>query len=224
MNEIRKRLAGFPYWDKLDEWEKEYAVHNSYIKHYEKGQMLCGGGMYMGMGYVIEGDIRVYISSEEGREVTLFHLGSGDPSVLSASYVIKQIDFDLQMAAETDSRIMVVNMEAFEYLMERNIYVKCFAYEVAAKRFSSVMQVLQHMMFFKFDRRLASFLLDEYERSGNTEIPVTHARVAKRINSAREVVARTLREFEESGLVKRKRGAIRLTDLEGLKSIRDSCE
>ena len=67
------------------------------------------------------------------------------------------------------------------------------------------------------DKRLASFLLEEFHRTGNPEIRMTQEQIAQNTNSAREVVARMLKRFSEQGLVHMKRGSIRIPDPDALR-------
>ena len=106
-----------------------------------------------------------------------------------------------------------------ETLAQQNIYARCFLYELATARFSAVMWSMQQVLFARFDRRLATFLLNEYERTGNAEIRMTHEQIAQHVSSAREVVARMLKRFASDGLVEMRRGAIRLSDPDGLRRL-----
>ena len=57
---------------------------------------------------ILSGEIRTYLLSEEGREVTLFRLYPGELCVLSASCVISQITFDTQMTAGMDTEVLII--------------------------------------------------------------------------------------------------------------------
>ena len=105
-------------------------------------------------------------------------------------------------------------------LKEKNLYVRCFLYELATKRFSDVMWAMQQIMFKGLDRRLAEFLLAEAERTGSDTIRMTHEQIAQHISSAREAVARMLKNFSEDGLVELKRGAITLRDTDRLNHLK----
>ena len=126
------------------------------------------------MLFVLSGEIRTYLLSEEGREVTLFRLYPGELCVLSASCVISQITFDTQMTAGMDTDVLIIPANVIAALKEKNLYVRCFLYELATKRFSDVMWAMQQIMFKGLDRRLAEFLLAEAERTGSDTIRMTH--------------------------------------------------
>ena len=220
MNNTKEQLVKLPFWDKLDNRQKEYATHHAGIRYYEKNNIMHGrGNSCLGMIYVIKGEIRVFMLSEEGREITLFRLEKGDSCVLSSACVIEEITFDTQMIAEKDCEIMVVNSVAFAQLAKENIYAKCFMYELATKRFSAVMFTMQMILFAKFDQRLATFLLSEYDKTGICEIRMTHEQIAQQVNSAREVVARMLKRFVSDGLGELKRGSVILKDIDELRNL-----
>ena len=79
------------------------------------------------------------------------------------------------------------------------------------------MQTMESLLFSGFDSRLASFLVSEYERTGERLIPITQSAIAERVNSAREVVARMLKQFASEGLVETKRGGVLIKDADGLR-------
>ncbi len=220
MIQKEEALRALPYWERLPTAQREFVAAHAAIRQYAKGEIVHGyGNACLGTVQVLCGSLRVYLLSEEGREITLFRLEEGEPCVLSAACVMRQITFDTYMVAESDCRLLVVSAAAFDRVAEENIYVKCFMYEVAAERFSAVMRAMQQILFCGLDKRLASFLTEMYEKTGSKRIDMTQSGIAVQISSAREAVARTLKRFEEEGLVRLSRGRVVLLDVEGLKKI-----
>lgn len=217
MIEVSQMIPLLPFWEKLSADERAFVKRNSAIRRAAAGQLLYSRDCAcMGLVWVISGSIRIFSLSPEGREITLFRLGAGEPCVLSASCVIGQLTFDTHMTAETDCELLVMNAEAFAELTDRNIYARCFLFEQASSNFSSVMHTMESILFERFDRRLAGFLISEYERTGERVIPLTQSEIAEKVNSAREVVARMLKQFSTEGLVRTGRGSVTLLDPEGL--------
>ena len=211
-------LKNLPFFEHLSDDEKKQADSYSSVREYKKGSLIhSGGSECLGMIMLISGEIRTYILSEEGREITLFRLYPKDTWVLSASCVISQITFDTHMTAEADCSVLVLSSGFFSALCEKNIYARCYMYELLTERFSSVMWTMQQILFKGFDRRLAAFLISEYERTGLKQIKMTHEQIAQHTSSAREVVARMLKRFAADGLVEVKRGLITLKDTDALK-------
>ena len=193
---MERTLTQLPFWSSLTEREMDTLRRSAFVRHYKKGAFVhSSDNECLGMLFILSGEIRTYLLSDEGREVTLFRLYPGELCVLSASCVISQITFDTQMTAGMDTEV----------------HVRCFLYELTTKRFSDVMWAMQQIMFKGLDQRLAEFLFAEAERTGSDTIRMTHEQIAQHISSAREAVARMLKSFSEDGLVELKR-AITLRD------------
>lgn len=217
MESVLERL---PFWKLLTDSEKELVRQNAVIRLYKKGARVYSSEREcLGMLFVMQGEMRTYLLSEEGREVTLFRIYPNDLCVLSASCVISQISFDTQMSAQKDTEALIIPPNIVLFLKEKNLSVRCFLYELATKRFSDVMWAMQQILFKRLDQRLALFLMQESQRLGTDTIHMTHEQIAQQISSAREAVARMLKQFSEDGLVELKRGAIRLLDQKGLKAL-----
>ena len=206
----------FPFFDKLSENDKNYLCENSINLTYKKGRNVHDGNECTGLILVKTGMLRIYMLSEDGKEITLYRLNSGGMCMLSASCVIKSITFDVFVDAEEDSDCIVINGGAFADLSERVADVKIFALETTVSRFSEVMWVMQQILFMSVDRRLANFLFDEISKTGCDTVKLTHEQIAKYISSAREVVSRMLKYFSSEGIVELSRGGIKILDKDGL--------
>ncbi|NLJ57223.1 MAG: Crp/Fnr family transcriptional regulator [Tissierellia bacterium] len=213
-----KEQLGF--WDKLSQKEKQLLVSNVYSINYKKGENLHGRDKdCVGHILVKSGELRVYILSEEGRDITLYRLTPGETCVLSASCVMNYISFDVLIDAEQDTEVLLLNIGAFGMLKEGNIHVENYAYKVAADRFSDIMWAMEQILFASFDKRLAVFLYDESARNKSNKINLTHEQIAKYVGSAREVVSRTLKNFESQGILKLSRGNLNIINKEKLREL-----
>jgi len=209
-----------PFWDKLNPDKQEMLIANTVTRSYRQGENVHGGeNDCAGLVIVKSGGLRTYILSEDGREITLYRLFSGDICVLSASCVINNITFDVHIDAEMDSELVIINNEVFAKLAEENVYVENFALKEAASRFSDVMWTIEQILFMSMDKRLARFLLDEASRTKSDSIPLTHEQIARYIGSAREVVSRMLRYFVDEGLVEQYRGGVKIVDKKRLRAM-----
>ena len=218
--DMDEQLRRLPFWASLTVDEQELLRQSAFIRRYEKGTYVHSSGQEcLGLLLVLSGEIRSYLLSDEGREVTLFRLYPGELCVLSASCVISQISFDTQLSARQSSELLIIPAGTVAVLKEKNLSMRCFLYEQATQRFSDVMWAMQQILFKRLDQRLAAFLLEEYERGGSAAIRMTHEQIAQHISSAREAVARMLKQFGEDGLVELRRGVIILRDIEGLKML-----
>ena len=209
----------FPFWDKITDADREYIRQNSYPVHYPKGKNIYNGSECLGVVLVRSGSLRLYMMSDEGKDITLFRLHPGDLCVLSASCVLEAITFDVFVDAEEECECLVIGGSAFAALSGRNPEVKIFALETAVSRFSDVMWVMQQILFMSMDKRLAIFLSDESARLGSDTITLTHEQIARYMGSAREVVSRMLKYFANEGIVKVSRGGIEILDKKRLRAL-----
>lgn len=210
----------FSAWDRLTKDEQEGMVAYTTLTRYPKGTCIHNGeNDCKGMLIVKKGMLRTYMLSESGKEITLYRLYEGDLCILSASCVLSAITFDVQIDAEEDSEVLFISAPYFQTLVERNIYVECFAYKVATDRFSDVMWAMQQVLFMSMDKRLAVFLWDEISKTEDDTVHLTHEQVAKDVGSAREVVSRMLKYFSSEGIVELSRGGIKVLDKKKLRKL-----
>ena len=201
-----------PFWSEISETDRDFICQNSYTFTYPKGKNVHDGSECSGVILVRGGSLRLFILSDEGRDITLYRLHKGDMCMLSASCVLEAITFDVFIDAEEDSECYVISGPAFAAVAKRSPVVKIFALETAVSRFSDVMWVLQQILFMSMDRRLAIFLSDESARIGSDTITLAHEQIARYMGSAREVVSRMLKYFANEGIVEVSRKGVKILD------------
>ena len=208
----------FPFWEKLTNAEREYIENAIYTEKYNKGMMMhrtedsCKGLMT-----VLSGQLRTYILSEEGREVTLFRVNAEEVCVLSASCLMDSITFDVLIEATEDTEVLVIPVALLNQVAQQNPYVELFLYKSATEKFSDVMWTMQQMLFLKIDQRVAQFLWDEMVQKNSMTLSITHDEIARYIGSAREVVTKVLKYMVKEGALELKRGTIIILDKDKLR-------
>lgn len=211
-----KTLQRFlPFWEGLKDEEKDKLKKSCALLEFPAGaQIHSGDADCVGILLLLEGDLRTYMLSEEGREITLFQMKEGDVCTLSASCILDAITFDVHIGALTDAKVIQINNSVFQEMAAANVYMENFIYRAALDRFSDVMWVMEQVLFMSMDKRLAIFLLD-----AGPVIPLTHHEIAANLGSAREVVSRMLKYFSDEGLVALSRGKVTVLDRPGLMKI-----
>ena len=209
----------FPFWNEISEEDREYLCQNSLALTYPKGTTIHDGNECSGVILVRSGSLRMYMMSDEGKDITLYRLHKGEMCMLSASCVLQSITFDVLIDAEEDSECYVISGPAYAKVSEHNSNLKIFALETAVSRFSDVMWIMQQILFMSLDKRVAIFLLDESSRISSDIIPLTHEQIARYIGSAREAVSRMLKYFSNDGVVEVSRKGVRLLDKKRLREL-----
>lgn len=210
----------FPIWNKLTPAEQQALEKNASMRKVEKGTVVHNGSVNCtGLLLVGYGQLRAYVLSDEGREITLYRLFERDLCLFSASCIMNSIQFEIIIEAEKDAEFWVIPSDTYKKLMNKSVTLSNYTNEVMATRFSDVMWLIEQVLWKSFDKRLAQFLLDESMLENRSILKTTHETIGNHLGNPREVVTRMLRYFQNEGIVKLTRGAIEITNYEKLKKI-----
>ena len=209
-----------PFWDKLNDEQKDLLTQNTnFIKYRKKSNIVNDTCSDTGAIYVKSGNLRAYLLSEEGREVTLYRMSKGDFCVLSSACATDDMPFDIFFDAEVESEIYIIGSKSFTRVRAENVYADNFTLRVAMTRFAEVIWALEQILFMSFYKRLAIFLIDDLAHRGGDTVYMTHDQIAKHMGSAREVVTSMLKYFVDEGLVKISRGGVTVIDKDRLRRL-----
>ena len=212
-----------PFWDKLTVEQQERIAGVVHFHLVEKGAHIHDSSAEcLGLVIVKSGQLRTYILSDEGREITIGRLFEYDISLLSASCVMPDMQMNVMIEAEKDTEFWSIPACLFKNLMDESLPVASYARNLLSGNFSDLMWLMEQIMWKSFDKRLAAFLLEEAQLEGSSVLKITHEKIASHMGTAREVVTRMLRYFQSEGMVKLTRGAIELTDEEKLENLQDA--
>ena len=212
----------FPIWNKLTTNQQELIMSVSDYQKVKSGTVLHDGSPdCLGMLLVRSGQLRAYILSEEGREVTISRFFEMDICLFSASCVMPNMQFDVFIEAEKDSELWVIPACLFQNLMDESLAVSNYSRDLITSHLSDVMWLMEQIMWRSFDKRLAAFLLEESALENTLSLKITHEKIANHMGTAREVVTRMLRYFQSEGMVKLTRGSVDITDVTKLEQLND---
>lgn len=203
----------FPFWKELSKTEKEQLQQGMIENIYPKGSVLhYGGRECAGVQIIQSGQARVFATSSDGGEITLFRLVEGDVSILSAACMMKGMDIELDMELEEDSVICTISKPIYKKIHDENTAVKDYTLEMISEKFSDIMWLFNQYVFSNVASRLADAILEHRSLAGSDGLAITHDALARDIGTAREVVTRLLKQFQTEGLVKLTRGKIEVLD------------
>lgn len=207
-----------PFFNDLSKKELEELILKSSIEEYKEGTLIHSkNSPCTGIILVVSGNLRSFMSSNQGKEITLFKLFDLDICILSSSCMYQNLTYDINLEAEKDSSVIIIDGEFFKELSSNNIYIQNFVLNLTQSKLSEIMWVLEQTVFFNLENRLANFLINQYYLDDSITINTTHDTIANHLGSSREVISRILKRFEHDDLVKLSRGSIKLTNLEKLK-------
>ena len=158
---------------------------------------------------VLEGCVRVQLSSEGGREVTLYRVRPGDTCALTTSCLVGKEDYPAEAVIEEDlTALMIPDSEFRQALLDSEVF-RLFVFRGFSGRLCTIVSRMEAVTLKTIDERLVTQLL-----KGESDLlsNVTHQVLATEIGTAREVVSRKLRSFESNGLIRLSRGRIEILD------------
>jgi len=212
----------FSIWDKLTP-EQQKTIDSSVVQRsIKKGTVVHNGSLECtGLLLVKTGQLRAYILSDEGREITVYRLFDMDICLLSAACIMRSIQFEIIIEAEKDTDLWIIPPYVYKRIMEESPAVANYTNEIMATRFSEVMWLMEQVMWKSLDKRVAAFLQEEAAIEGTNELKITHETIANHLGSHREVITRMLRYFQNEGIVKLSRGTVTIVDEARLKALQE---
>ena len=212
--------AYLPFWEKLTKEQQKRIAEVIEFRKVKKGTHIHDSSAEcLGLVAVKSGQLRAYILSEDGREITISRLFEYDVSLLSASCVMPDIQMNVMIQVEKDSEFWSIPACLFKNLMDESLAVSGYARNLLGGNFSELMWLMEQIMWKSLDKRLAAFLLEEAALEEASLLKITHEGIANHLGTAREVVTRMLRYFQNEGMVALTRGTIELTDQKKLQEL-----
>jgi CRP/FNR family transcriptional regulator len=166
---------------------------------------------------LISGVVRVYKIGETGREITLYRFGQGESCILTANAILSNKSFPAIATVEEDAEAIIIPADVFRDWVKRYDMWREFVFELLSDRLSTIMAVVDEVVFQRMDRRVAAWLLKNNDHAN--PIRITHQEIAAELGSSREVISRILEDFSKNGLISLSRGTLELIDKDGLETL-----
>ena len=158
---------------------------------------------------LLSGSVRVQLTAASGREVTLYRIGPGGSCILTTSCLLSSDHYPAEAIAETELEAAAIPVAAFQEALERSAWFRRFVFDGFSMRLTSVIQKFEQLAFTSIDARLAAVLLAHEHAAAET---ITHQEIAVELGTAREVVSRHLKRFEQEGWIRLGRGKVQILD------------
>jgi CRP/FNR family transcriptional regulator len=211
----------FPQFSRLDPDSARALEGASRIADIPAGTILFqDGSECSNYVLVMEGSIRVQKVAENGREIVLYRVESGQSCVLTTNCLIARDDYAAEGIAETAVRALVLPAATFRSLLARSEPFRDFVFSAYAARISDLLVLIEEVAFGRIDVRLAAWLRQHGNESGF--IKATHQEIAIELGTAREVISRQLKDFERRGWVSLHRGRIEIQNRSGLAGLNEA--
>lgn len=172
-------------------------------------QVFAPGQPAANMLLVLGGTVRVQQSSDTGREVFLYRVHAGESCVLTTACMLADEVYSAEAIAETDVEAVAIPRGLFDDLLARSAGFRTFVFQSYSRRIADLFSLIDDIVFHRVDVRLAARLL---EMANANRVEATHQSLSVELGTAREVISRTLGEFQRRGWVETGRGEVLILD------------
>ena len=210
-------VFAMPFLQRADEaLKQELKQHAQFAKIPTGHDVFVDGDRVEGIALLLSGVVRVYKIGETGREITLYRFGLGQSCILSANAIISQKSFPAIATVEEDAEAVMIPAGVFRAWVNKYELWRGFVFDLLSERLSTVMAVVDEVVFKRMDRRVAALLLNQAKVQNPMRI--THQEIAAELGSSREVISRILEDFSRDELIEAGRGTLEVLDLEELEA------
>jgi CRP-like cAMP-binding protein len=198
------------------------AEHVRY-RTYRAGEMFIGETDAVHAFYVvISGQIKLYKSSPEGKEQTLYLLRTGDPFGMCTAFAIDT--FPANAMALEESGILLIPGQAMEAIAMKEPRLLVNIIQILADRLKESMTLIESLSLKEIPQRLASFLLHDLtmhgaEEMNRLELTITQRELAKILGATPEALSRAIRKMSNAGIMVIDGRSIRILDRESLEEL-----
>jgi CRP/FNR family transcriptional regulator len=215
--QFNRITLALPFLQRADETlKRDLRQHAQFAKIPAGHDVFVDGDRVDGIALLLSGVVRVYKIGETGREITLYRFGLGESCILSANAILSDKSFPAIATVEEAAEAVMIPAEVFRAWVDKYSLWREFVFDLLSERLSTVMAVVDEVVFKRMDRRVASLLLNQAKVQNPMRI--THQEIAAELGSSREVISRILEDFSKEGLIESGRGMVVVLDFEGLES------
>lgn len=217
-NALPSWLDTFPRLAAIDDPAWRDAVRGARLATFPAGAALYqSGDDCENFILIIEGAVKVEKISENGQEITLYHLRPGQICELTTSCLMGGKCYHADAIAETEVRAALIPRALFQAALQQSAAFRGYVYDVVEQGMSALLSLLESVVSTPTGRRLAQYLAAQGKQGG--DIKTTHHEIAAELGTAREVISRLLKEFEHHGWLSLHRGHIEIRNGEALERL-----
>ena len=169
--------------------------------------------------FLLEGQVKVFSTAANGKEVLLYRIKAGETCILSTNCMMASKYYPASARTEMLCLALSVPVASLQRAIETSSLMSHLLMDSFARRIGSLIELVSEIALERLDVRLARHLLQLCD--GDQMIRTTHEALATEIGTAREVISRQLRQFEQQGWIKTTRGRITLIETQSLQALSD---
>ena len=202
-----EQIAAFKSSPELIEKLYEYSIPKSY----KAGSVILNENANIrSIPIVTKGVLKVIRTEEDGREILLYYIKAGESCVMSFLGGMHHETSKVRAEVEEDAAILFLPMDKVSQLIKAYPEWLDYIFRLYHKRFEELLEMINAITFKKVDERLLDLLYKKQALTGSHTLHITHEQLANELGTARVVVSRLLKQWEENGKLQLGRNKITL--------------
>jgi CRP/FNR family transcriptional regulator len=184
---------------------------HSIVKTYKAGDLILNENAHIrSIPIVTKGTLKVIRTDEDGREILLYYIKSGESCIMSFLGGLHNETSKVKAEVEEDAEILFLPIEKVSLFIKEYPQWLDYIFRLYHKRFEELLEIVNAIAFKKVDERMLDLLQKKVALTQNNTLNITHEQLANELGTARVVVSRLLKQLEELGKVKLGRNKITL--------------
>lgn len=180
---------------------------------FEPGKTLMEPGQFVkAVPLVLEGSIKIMRVDEDGKELFLYYLETGETCALSLTCCSAARPSQIKAVVEEQVSLLFIPIQIHEQLMDEFKQWKDFVSTTYQHRFQEMLTVLDAVAFKRMDERLMNYIVTKMKQLKSNELHTTHQEIANELGTAREVISRLLKQLEKKKWIELGRNVIYIRD------------
>lgn len=208
VDSLKEALPNFTDSDLLQE-----ILNQGQIMTLPAGKVLLEPGQFIkAVPLVIGGSVKILRTDEEGKELFLYYLDTGETCALSLTCCSSSKPSEIRAVVEEDSELIFIPIQVHEKFSEQFKQWKDFVSETYQRRFQELLAALDAVAFKRMDERLMRYIVTKMKQYKANELRTTHQEIANELGTSREVVSRLLKQLEKKKWIELGRNIIYIRD------------
>ena len=181
---------------------RDKLLEYGFSKTFQEGEIILNENSYIkAIPIVTKGSIKVHRTDEDGREILLYYIRTGESCIMSFLGGIHQDTSKVKAIAEEETEILFVPIDKVSSMIKDFPEWLDYIFKLYHKRFEELLDVVNAVSFKKADERLLKLIKEKASLTNGNTLNVTHEQLANELGTVRVVVSRLLKQLENEGKI-----------------------
>ena len=163
---------------------------------------------------ITSGALRIILQDEKGNETPMYYLEKGESCAMSFANCVNRQYSIFRGIAEKDTEGVFIPVEKLDDWLVKYKSWRHYVIDSYHFRLIQLVKSVKNLTFNNLEDRLIKYLIEKSEVLRSKILKITHAEISNDLGTARPVISRLLKDLENEGKIKLKRGVIVISNIQ----------